>query len=111
MHIPYLKQSTEMIWGLSFAMSYNLVPFPDAIKDHTVNFPLYSKFYLFLVKHEVIYSVGEGRQRGDPAPQLQSLCVSPCWAEIIAYTKVMQLVLKNNISTERENNSFSNIFS
>lgn len=41
MHIPYLKQSTEMIWGLSFAMSYNLVPFPDAIKDHTVNFPLY----------------------------------------------------------------------
>lgn len=78
MHIPYLKQSTEMIWGLSFAMSYNLVPFPDAIKDHTVNFPLYSKFYLFLVKHEVIYSVGEGRQRGDPAPQLQSLCVSPC---------------------------------
>lgn len=52
MHMPYFKQSTEMIWGLSFAMSYNLVPFPDAIKDHTVNFFLYSKFYLFLVKQD-----------------------------------------------------------
>ena len=110
MHMPYFKESTEMIQGLSFAMSYNLVHFPDAVKDHTVNFPLYWQFCLFLVKHEVIYRVGEA-ERGDPAPQLQSLCVSPCWAEITAYTKITQLGLKNNIRVERENNSFSNIFS
>ena len=76
MHMPYFKESTEMIQGLSFAMSYNLVPFPDAVKDHTVNFPLYWQFCLFLVKHEVIYRVGEGRTRRPCPTASVPLCFS-----------------------------------
>lgn len=64
---PIFETVNRNDWGLSFAMSYNLVPFPDAIKDHTVNFPLYSKFYLFLVKHEVIYS-GEKADKEETLP-------------------------------------------
>lgn len=43
MHIPYLKQSTEMIGDFLFAMSYNLVPFPDAIMTTRQLFPFTSE--------------------------------------------------------------------
>lgn len=57
-------------------MSYNLVPFPDAVKDYTVNFPLHMQFCLFLVKHEAIYTVGEGRTRRTCPTVSVPLCFS-----------------------------------